>query len=112
MATVSMCIYRVRPEGIAEFEALLGRHWTTLRNLGLATDAPPPTYRGKDDTGRPIYVEIFEWKDPEGPGRAHELPEVMAVWEPMGKLCEERSGRMSMEFPDVEQFQVHQTSDG
>ena len=35
------------------------------------------------------------------PNRAHELPAVMAIWEPMGMCCE------SMEFPYVEELAVH-----
>lgn len=112
MGVVSMCIYRVRPEVGSEFEDLLERHWATLRKLNLASDTPPQTYRGKDDTGRPIYVELLEWKDADGPDMAHELPEVMAVWESMGKLCEERPNRMSMEFPHVEEIRVHEATDG
>jgi hypothetical protein len=48
----------------------------------------------------------LHWKDEHGAQRAHELPDVMAVWEPMGKLCEERNGRPSMEFPLVEPIEV------
>ncbi len=33
---------------------------------------------------------------------AHQSPEVMAVWEAMGKHMEERLGRPAMEFPHVE----------
>jgi hypothetical protein len=34
------------------------------------------------------------------PGLAHELPNVMAVWERMGALCE------TMEFPNYEQIKL------
>ena len=37
---------------------------------------------------------------------AHESPEVMAIWEPMGALCEERDGRPSMEVPHVERMKI------
>ena len=30
----------------------------------------------------------------------------MAVWEPMGKLCEPRAGRPPMEFPLVEPIEI------
>ena len=33
---------------------------------------------------------------PHAPGLAHQLPDVMAVWEPMGAICEE------MDFPGFE----------
>jgi hypothetical protein len=76
-----------------------------MHAAGLATDNPSRCYLGqepKDAGGGPVFYELFEWSDPEGPRRAHELPEVMAVWEPMGALCEARGGRPPMEFPHVE----------
>ena len=41
-----------------------------------------------------------------GANRAHEIPDVMAVWEPMGKLCEARDGRPAMEFPIVKPIEI------
>ena len=43
-----------------------------------------------------MYIEIFSWKSPEAPQVAHQTPEVMAVWEPMGAICEH------MDFPSFE----------
>ena len=103
----SICIYRVTPEGTSDFRELLKQHWPTLRRLELATETPPTVYEGRDETERPIFVEVLKWKDSEGPNVAHELPEVMAIWESMGRLCEERSGRMAMEFPHVEEISIH-----
>ena len=37
---------------------------------------------------------------------AHEHPEVMAIWEPMDKLTEQRDGRPNMEFPHVQPLSV------
>jgi hypothetical protein len=97
----SMCIYRVRPGAETAFRDLLSRHWPTLRGLDLATDDESKIYEGREEDGAPLFVEFLTWKDAEGPGMAHELPEVMAVWEPMGDLCESRGGRPAMEFPQV-----------
>jgi hypothetical protein len=36
--------------------------------------------------------------------RAHEHPEVLAIWEPMDTLCEQRNGKPNMEFPHVVSF--------
>jgi len=58
--------------------------------------------RGNEqDNGEPIYFEIFDWSD-GAVDRAHEHPEVMAIWEPMDQLCESRGGKPSMEFPHVD----------
>ena len=58
-------------------------------------------YRGADESGGTFFVEILTWRDRESPNRAHEIPAVMAVWEPMGMCCEARLGRPAMEFPEV-----------
>ena len=102
MAVTVICTYRVKEGKEKDFEALLKGHVKTLREHGLATDTPSRIYLGKEGADAPFYVEIFEWKDEAAKDTAHELPEVLAVWEPMGVLCEERGGRPSMEFPHVE----------
>src|SRR5215203_5477811 len=100
-ATV-MCTYRVKSDREKEFVGLLEKHWPTLKKLGLVTDEPSRVYRGEDDEKKPYFVEIFAWKDGQAPGRAHELPDVMSVWEPMGACTESRGGRPPMEFPHVQ----------
>jgi len=102
----SLCVYRVKSGSEAAFRALLARHWPTLRRVGLAADDPPTIYQGMEKAGAPLFVEVLTWKDAEGPNMAHELPEVMSVWEPMGMLCEARDGHPPMEFPHVERIQV------
>ena len=100
---VNICQYRVKAGHEAEMEALLAKHWTTLREVGLASEDPPLIYRGLA-SGEPggqhgaggVYIEIFSWAQADGPRIAHETPEVMAVWEPMGAICE------SMDFPMYE----------
>ena len=101
-----ICLYRVAPGREAEFTRLLERHWPTLRALDLVTDTPARHYRGEEQGGGPLFVEIFEWKSEAASGIAHEHPEVMAIWEPMDKLTEERGGRPNMEFPHVQPLAV------
>lgn len=104
---VAMCTYRIKDGKEAEFVDLLRRHWPTLREYELVEATPAPVFRGTDDAGKTYYVEILTWKDGEMPNRAHELPAVMAVWEPMGMCCEARLGRPPMEFPTVEVVSLH-----
>ena len=104
-ATV-ICLYRVAPGREGEFTSLLKRHWPTLRSLDLVTDSPPQHYRGAEQDGGPLFVEIFNWKSEEASRMAHEHPEVMAIWEPMDKLTEKRNGRPNMEFPHVQPLAV------
>ena len=91
-----LCIYRVKKGQEAEFRRLLERHWPTLRAAGLTTDEPAEVLWCKDKAGKSTFAETFSWKDASFPDIAHETPEVMAVWEPMGALCE------GMEFMQVE----------
>ena len=99
-----ICTYRVREGAQAEFLALLRKHWPTLHKAGLVTDTPAVHFEAtaaqKPEHGEtgPTYVEIYSWAGPESADLAHRMPEVMAVWEPMGALVEARGGRPSMEF--------------
>ena len=101
MPETVICHYRVKPGNEAQFETLLDEHWPTLQRLGLVTEQAPQHFKGAEqDNGQPIYFEIFEWLDGAA-DRAHEHPEVTAIWEPMDRLCESRGGKPKMEFPHV-----------
>lgn len=91
-----LCIYRVKDGKEDEFRKLLEKHWPTLDGVGLVTSERARWYRSEDRSKRTCFVEIFEWKDNRASRTAHELPEVMAVWEPMGALVDD------MEFLDIE----------
>jgi hypothetical protein len=91
-----ICTYRVRADAEAEFTKLLGQHWRKLQELGFVTDEPSLTFREVAD--RPTYVEIFTWVE-GGFGRAHEHPAVLALWEPMEPLLEDRNGQPKWDFP-------------
>ncbi len=96
-----ICLYRVAPGREDEFTSLLARHWPALRSLDLVTDERPRHFRGVEQDGGALFVEIFEWTSADAPRAAREHPEVMAIWEPMGRLTERRNGRPAMEFPHV-----------
>ena len=100
---INICRYKVKPGKEAEMERLLAAHWPALHAAGLVTDEKARAYRGlpstKPDGGhgaKRVYIEFMVWKDHDAPGLAHQLPDVMAVWEPMGAICEE------MDFPGFE----------
>jgi hypothetical protein len=101
MPNTVICHYRVATGNETKFERLLRKHWPTLHGLGLVTNEPSKKFKGEEqDNGQPIYFEIFDWLD-GAVDRAHEHPQVMAIWEPMDKLCEARGGKPNMEFPHV-----------
>ena len=91
-----LCIYRVKEGKEEEFRPLLEKHWPTLNRIGLVTADPARRYATQDKSQRKCFVELFEWKNGKAPQTAHELPEVMAVWEPMGALVDD------MEFLDLD----------
>jgi hypothetical protein len=90
-----ICTYRVRAEAEDQFVDLLRRHWDTLHDLGFVTDDKALVFRQLDE---PTYVEVFAWVE-GGFGQAHEHPDVLAIWEPMEPLLEDRGGRPKWEFP-------------
>jgi hypothetical protein len=91
-----ICTYRVRPDVEDSFIELLRRHWHALHELGFVTDEESLVFRGTD--GGLSYVEIFTWVE-GGFDRAHEHPDVIAIWEPMEPLLEERDGLPRWDFP-------------
>jgi hypothetical protein len=74
----------------AELLALVKSHEQALRAAGLVTAEPFRIWKALDiRKHRTSYIEYFQWKDGNVSDRAHETPEVMAVWEPMGPVLEE-----------------------
>lgn len=94
-----ICTYRVRADAEEAFLDLLRRHWLTLHELGFVTDETSVVYR--EVAAQPTYVEIFTWAE-DGFEQAHEHPAVLAIWEPMDPLLEERGGQPKWDFPHFE----------
>jgi hypothetical protein len=90
-SNLNLVVYKVKEGKDAEFSALLKAHWPALAGAGLVTDEPAKIWRGKNirsaSTGT-SWVEMFSWKDESSPQVAHQLPEVMKIWEPMTPLLE------------------------
>jgi hypothetical protein len=97
-----VCTYRARADVEQQFVELLRRHWDTLHDLGFVTDEKSLVLRQVDE---PTYVEIFTWVE-GGFARAHEHPDVLAIWEPMDPLLEDRDGRPRWEFPHYQPVQL------
>ena len=91
-----LCVYRVTKGKEAAFKKLLGKHGPALRKAGLSPEGEPKIWQSQTRDGKTVFVEMMQWKDAESSSAAHQMPEVMAVWEPMGDLTE------SMEFLDLQ----------
>ncbi|HYC99762.1 MAG TPA: antibiotic biosynthesis monooxygenase [Phycisphaerales bacterium] len=84
-----ICRYRVKPGRADEFLAHLKRHWATLNSNGLSTQEPARLFRCEDKAGNVAFVEHFSWRSKDSSRAAHQSPAVMAIWEPMGALCDD-----------------------
>ncbi len=85
-----LCIYRVKAGKDGEFRKLLAKHGPALKSAGLSSEMAPKIWKA-ETRRRPgvVYVEMMQWKDEHASAAAHQMPEVMAVWEPMGALTDE-----------------------
>jgi hypothetical protein len=88
---VSNIVTYVPKEGKeAELLALVKKHEPALRKIGLVTSEPFRVWKAFDiRKSRVSFIEYFQWKDGNASDVAHQAPEVMAVWEPMGPILEE-----------------------
>jgi hypothetical protein len=102
-----ICRFTVKPDKEKEFVKALSRDWPGLLRLGLATKDEPVVYRHEDESGGPVYFQVFHWVSADAVASAHHHPEVMASWGTMDPLCEARCGHGKWEFPHVEQVSMN-----
>lgn len=90
LAVANIVTYVPKPGAEAELLALVRKHEPALRASGLVTDEPFRVWRAFDvRKERTSYIEYFQWKNGGAADLAHQTPEVMSVWEPMGPILEE-----------------------
>ena len=86
----NLVTYLPKPGKEAELLALVKKHEAALRKVDLVTAEPFKVWRAFDIRKKRVsFVEQFTWKDGTASDTAHQTPEVMAVWEPMGPVLEE-----------------------
>jgi hypothetical protein len=74
----------------SELLALVKKHEPALREAGLVTSEPFRIWKAFDvRKERQAFIEYFQWKDGNASDLAHQTPEVMSVWEPMGPVLED-----------------------
>ena len=83
MGDMVIVAYRPKPGKEDELLALTRDHVPELRRLGLATDRTTLAMRSK----KGIIVEVFEWQD-GAINAAHTNPDVLAMWERYGAVCD------------------------
>jgi hypothetical protein len=83
MTNIVIVAYRAKPGCIEALLDLTRDHVPLLRRLGLATDRPPIVMQNRDG----VIVEVFEWAD-GGIDRAHQHPDVHALWQRYAEVCD------------------------
>jgi hypothetical protein len=99
MPETVVCTYRVETSAAGEFREVVSRHFPALLELGLVLPEPRMLLESLKPPDKPVFVEVFAWRDQAAIETAHSHPKVLAVWERMGPLCEARDGLPAQEFP-------------
>ena len=83
MGDMVIVAYRPKPGKAEALLKLTMDHVARLRRLGLATDRPALAMTSRDG----VVVEVFEWAD-GAIARAHENPDVLAMWGEYEACCD------------------------
>ena len=88
-----LVIYRPKKGHYDQLKAILLQHGPTLAKSGLLRDGHAVQLWAANDLRRhgepePYFVEAFYWRDGKASDLAHQLPEIMSVWETMGPHLE------------------------
>lgn len=87
MAIPVIVEYYARESEAEQLAQLLASHWSILRDEGFTTDQPAFLMRDTDDPN--LFIEVFEWKDEEGPDAAWENPTISELWHDIQSHCDE-----------------------
>ena len=90
----NLVIYRPKAGHYDQLKAILLQHGPALAKSGLIVEGRPVELWHAKDLPRhgetePYFVESFYWRDAKAPELAHQMPEIMSVWETMGPHLED-----------------------
>lgn len=89
-----LVIYKPKQGHYDQLKAILLSHGPALAKSGLLREGHSVQLWSASDLRRhghppdPYFVESFYWRDEKAANVAHELPEIMSVWETMGPHLE------------------------
>jgi len=93
-----LATFRVKPDQITAFLAMMPEYWKALRAKDLVKAEPYVLLVGEEE-GKPVVYEIFSWKDHHA---ADNVPaEIQAYWDRMNAMVEKRGAHRGIEFPEV-----------
>lgn len=84
MGTIVIAAYKAKPGKVKVLEQLLVLHTNVLRSLGYITEHSPYIMIAKGQN----YLEVFEWMSEDAIKKAHEDPEVKALWDKLEEVAE------------------------
>ena len=84
MGLISIAAFKAKPGKDAELIKVIDDRLPVLRRLGLSTDRAEIRCRSKDG----VVITISEWTDQAAIDRAHQTPEVLALWGRFAACCE------------------------
>jgi quinol monooxygenase YgiN len=84
MGRFVIAAFKPKPGREAALQAVVEKHWRTLREQGLVTDRPRYAMQGADGT----VVEVFEWRSLQAIEAAHANPAVHALWAEFDGACD------------------------
>jgi hypothetical protein len=93
-----LATYRVKPDQLDAFLKMMPEYWAALLQRGLVVAQPYVLLRGEEN-GKPIFVQVFSWKDHEVSD--HVPPAIQAYWDKMNAMVEARDGHPGIEFPEM-----------
>lgn len=94
-----MITLRPRAGADQELAGVIADHWATARKMNLVRPEPHVTVRTKDEAGRPVFVDIFTWRDRDIPDNAPAA--ILKIWGEMNRLTESRDGRPGLDITEV-----------
>ena len=94
-----LATFHVQEGKEAEFEQAHRETWQVCVRLGLVEERAHVVVRGKEQSGKPNYVEVLTWKDRSVTGNPP--AELRTLWGRLEAACEARDGHRGIEFPEV-----------
>ncbi|HUO07112.1 MAG TPA: hypothetical protein VM008_02180 [Phycisphaerae bacterium] len=83
MPRITIAAFKPKPHREPELLAVLADRLPLLRRLGLATQRDHILMRSRDGT----ILEVSEWLSDEAIEKAHQTPEVLALWTRFDACC-------------------------
>ena len=77
MGRISVAAFRPKPGKEEELRQVIADRLPLLRRLGFATDREAILMRSGDG----VLIQVSEWSSDEAIAKAHETPEVLAMWD-------------------------------